>query len=57
VLKLCCLQLKGLHGRTLRSDEEFSGEGAFGGAAAQGFFGGDARDVGIVVLQREVRKN
>jgi hypothetical protein len=34
----------------LRGDEEFAGEGGFGGAAAEGFFGGEADEIGIVVF-------
>jgi len=38
----------------LGSDEEFAGEGGFGRAAAEGFFGGEADEVGIVVFLRDV---
>ena len=38
----------------LESDEEFAGEGALGRAAAQGFFGGEADKIGIVVFLRNV---
>ncbi len=41
----------------LRSDENFAGEGRFGGTPAQGLFGGNAREIGIVVFLREVREN
>jgi len=41
----------------LRGDEEFAGEGVFGGAAAQGFFSGDFRDVGIIIFLRDVRED
>ena len=41
----------------LRSDEEFAAEGAVGWAAAQGLLGGEAREIGIVILLREMRKN
>ena len=34
----------------LRGDEEFAGEGGFGRAAAEGFFGGEKDEVGIVVF-------
>ena len=38
-------------------DEEFAGEGSFRGAAAQGFFSGNARDVGVVVFLGDVRED
>lgn len=41
----------------LRGDEEFAGEGRFSGAAAEGFFGGDAREIGIVVFLGDVRED
>ena len=41
----------------LGGDEEFAGEGRFGGAATEGFFGGDADEVGIIVFLRDVREN
>jgi hypothetical protein len=34
----------------LGGDQEFAGEAGFGGAAIQGFFGGDADQVGVVVF-------
>jgi len=41
----------------LRSDEEFAAEGAVGWAAAQGLLGGEAREIGIVILLREMRED
>jgi hypothetical protein len=38
----------------LGGDEEFAGEGGFGRAAAEGFFGGEADEIGIVVFLRDV---
>jgi len=38
----------------LGGDEEFTGEGGFGGAAAKGFFGGKADEIGIVVFLGDV---
>ena len=38
-------------------DEEFTREGGFHRAAAQGFFSGDARDIGVVVFLGDVRKD
>ena len=38
----------------LGGDEKLAAEGGFGGAAVQGFFGGDARQLGIVVLLGEM---
>ena len=34
----------------LRSNEKFASEAGFGGAALQGFFGGEAHEIGIVVF-------
>jgi hypothetical protein len=51
------LQLKRLEGDVLGGDEEFAGEGRFGGAAAESFFSGDSRDVGIVVFLGEMRED
>jgi hypothetical protein len=36
------LELEGFEGDVLGGDEDFAGEWGFGGAAAEGFFGGDA---------------
>jgi hypothetical protein len=41
----------------LRSEEELAAEGGFCGTAAQGFFGGEAREIGIVVFLREMRED
>jgi len=38
----------------LGGDEEFAGKGRLGGAALQGFFSGDADEIGIVVFLRNV---
>ena len=44
------LELQRFEWDVLGGDEEFAGEGAISGAAAEGFFGGEASDVGIIVL-------
>jgi hypothetical protein len=41
----------------LGGDEEFSAEGGLGGAAVEGFFGGEADQVGIVVFLGDVAEN
>ena len=41
----------------LGGDEEFAGEGRFGGAAVESFFGAEAREIGIVVFLRDMRKD
>ena len=41
----------------LRGDQQFAVEGGVALAAAQRFFGGDARDVGIVVVLGEMRQD
>jgi hypothetical protein len=41
----------------LRSEEELAAEGGVGGPAAEGFFGGEAGEIGIVVFLREMREN
>jgi len=41
----------------LRGDQEFTGEGGFGGAAAEGFFGGEADEVGIIIFLGDVRED
>ena len=51
------LKLEGLEGYVLGSDEEFAGEGGFGGTPAEGFFGGEAREIGIVVFLGDVRED
>jgi len=38
----------------LGGDEEFAGEEGLGGTAAEGFFGGDADEIGIVVFLGDV---
>jgi hypothetical protein len=50
-------EFEGLERDTLGSDEEFAGEGGFGETAAQGFFGANAGEIGIVVFLRDVRKD
>jgi len=39
----------------LRGNEEFACEAGFAGAAAEGFFGGDTDQIGIVVFLRDMR--
>ena len=41
----------------LRGDEQFPSERGFSGAAVQGFFGGEAREMGIVVFLGNVRED
>ena len=48
------LEFEGLEGELLGGDEELAAEGGFGGAAVEGFFGGDARQLGVVVLFGEM---
>ena len=38
-------------------DQEFAREGEFGGAAAEGFFGGDLSEIGVVVFLGDVRED
>ena len=38
-------------------DEEFAGESGFGGTAAEGFFGGELGEIGIVVFLGDVRED
>ena len=49
-----CLEFEWFEGNVLGGDQEFADEGRFGGAAAQGFFGGDADEIGIVVFLGDV---
>jgi hypothetical protein len=44
------LEFEGFEGNVLGGDEEFAGEGGFSGAAAEGFFGREADEIGIVVF-------
>jgi len=48
------LQLEGPERDVLGSDEEFAREDTLGRAAAQGFLGGEADEIGIVVFLRDV---
>ncbi len=41
----------------LGGDEEFAGEDGFGGATAEGFFGGKADEIGVVVFLGDVGEN
>ena len=41
----------------LRSDQQFALKRAFGGAAIEGFFGGKAREIRIIVLLRKMRED
>jgi hypothetical protein len=47
-------KFEGFEGDVLGGDEQFAGEGGFGGTAAEGFFGGEADEIGIVVLLGDV---
>ena len=51
------LQHEGLEGDALGGDEELAAEGAFRGAAAERFLGGNAGDLGVIVLLGEVRED
>lgn len=51
------LEFEGFQRNVLGGDEEFTLEGAAGGAAAEGFFGRDARGKRVVVFLREMGKN
>jgi hypothetical protein len=51
------LQFEGFEGDVLGSDQEFAGERRFGGAAAEGFFGGEPDEIGIVVFLGYVRED
>src|SRR6266478_2778758 len=51
------LQVEGLEGDVLGGDEEVATEGAIGGAAVQGFFGGEAHEIGVVVFLRKMRED
>lgn len=48
------LEDDGAEGDVLRSDVEGTLKGGFGGTAVQSFFGGDAGDIGIIVIFGEV---
>ena len=48
------LKFEGLQGNVLGGDEEFTGEGGFGGPAMQGFPGADFGGVDVVVFVGEV---
>jgi hypothetical protein len=50
------LQVEGFEGDVLGGNEEFAGERGFGGAAAEGFFGGEADEIGVVVFLGDVGK-
>jgi len=50
-------EVEGLEGDLLGSDEEFAGERGFGGTPAEGFFGGKAREIGVVVFLGDVRED
>ena len=45
-----CLEFEGFEGDVLGGDKEFAGEGGFSGATAEGFFGGEADEIGVVVF-------
>ena len=48
------LEFERFEGDVLGGDEEFANEGRFGGTPAEGFFGGDADEIGIVVFLGDV---
>ena len=48
------LQVEWLERDALRCDQEFTAEGRFGGAPAEGLFGGNGCRVGIVILLRHM---
>jgi hypothetical protein len=41
----------------LGGDKEFAGECGFGGPAAQGLFGGEADEIGVVVFLEDLRED
>ena len=51
------LQVEGFKRNVLRSDQEFAGEGRFGGAPVKRLFGGDEREIGIIVFLGDVRQH
>src|SRR5258708_6277096 len=51
------LQFEGLEGLVLRGGEKLATEDTLGGAAVQGFFGGEAREMGVVVFLRKMRED
>ena len=50
-------EFEGLEGDVLGGDQEFANEGRFRRAAAEGFFGGEADEIGIVVFLGNVGEN
>lgn len=54
---ICPLQLEGLEGPILRSDQQLAVEGGFGSAAVERLFCGKEGEVRIVVLLREMREH
>src|ERR1043165_7606127 len=51
------LKLQRLEWDLLGGEEEFAGEGAIGGTAAESLFGGNFYDIGIIIFLRDMRKN
>src|SRR5258708_13526271 len=51
------LQFEGLEGLVLRGGEKLATEDTLGGAAVQGFFGGEAREMGVVVFLGKMRED
>lgn len=51
------LEIEGAEGCALRGDVQRAAESEFAGAAAEGFFGGNASEVGSVVLLGNVRED
>ncbi len=51
------LEFERLQRLFLRSDEELAAKSAFGGTAVEGFFRGKAREIGIIVFLRKMRKH
>ena len=56
-LEMQRLEVEGAERNVLRSDVQGAAEGEFARAAVQRFFGGDAREIGRVVLLGNVREN
>jgi len=51
------LKFERLEGTVLRGDHQFAVKRAFGGAAIEGLFRGKAREIRIVIFQREMRED
>jgi hypothetical protein len=51
------LELEGFEGNVLGGNQEFAGERRFGGAAAEGLFGGEADEIRVVVFLGDVSED